>query len=85
MKSPLLKQYAIISAAIIIMLGIEMFVPWPWSRMGGLVMIFMIPIIFRYTIMPTLGTRLQLQCINCGAISKNRSCPKCGQNTFKSI
>lgn len=85
MKSPLLRQYAIISAAIIIMLGIELFVPWPWSIMGGLVMIFMVPIIFKYTVIPTLGTKFQLQCLSCGTVSKARTCPKCGQNSFKSI
>jgi len=80
----MLKQYGIISAAIIIMLGIEIFVPWPWSIMGGLVMIFMVPIIFKYTVMPVMNSKgFQLQCVSCGTISKARNCPKCQGNTFR--
>lgn len=82
---PIIRQYAIISAAVIIMLGIEVFVPWPWSIMGGLVMIFMIPIILKYTIMPTISSGFKLQCIACNTVSKERTCPKCGQNVFRQI
>ena len=83
LQSPIIKQYAIISAAVIIMLGIEIFVPWPWSIMGGLVMIFMVPLIFKFTVMPNLSQKMNLVCIACGTLAKGKSCPKCGQNAFK--
>lgn len=81
---PIIRQYSIISSALIVMFGIEIFVPWPWSTMGGLVMILMIPIILKFTILDSLASRgFGLQCVSCGTQTKQRICPKCGNNVFR--
>ena len=83
---PIIRQYSIISAAIILMLGLEIFVPWPWSIMGGLVMILMVPILLKYTIMDSLsnqGYKFGLQCVSRGTKTRDRTCPKCGQSVFR--
>lgn len=80
-----LRQYAIISAAIIIAFGIEIFVPWPWSIMGGIPFILMLPVILKYTIMNRLGMQFSMQCMGCGKVTRQSRCPGCKGNAFKIV